>query len=168
MRGSNFTKDAMTMYLIGNPVMLQIAERPRLELRSARVQAPAEALKEEALGDYNDGLLSTAGPIMACAYAVALGIAALTFRGKGEALFAVSISGGFALVFFVLPHLVLTVRKRQDRRWQEAAKQRYAPEVSTFTGSIRRREAVIQMVVVPLAVVVAFSSFALIWALIRP
>lgn len=150
--------------------MLQIAERPRLDLGSARGQAraQAQALKEETLADYNDGLLSTAGPIMACAYAVALGIATLTFMNKGEALFAVSISCGFAIVFFVLPYLVLTVRKRHDRRWQGAARQRFAPKVSTFTGSIRRHEAIIQMVIVPLAVVMAFSSFALIWTQVRP
>lgn len=148
--------------------MLQIAERPRLERASARGQARVQALKEESLADYNDGLLSRAGPIMAGAYAVALGIAALTFMGNGEALLAVSISVGFAVIYFVLPYLILLVRKRHDRRWQGAARQRFAPEVSTFTGSIHRHEAVIQMVIVPLAVVAAFSAFALIWVLIRP
>jgi uncharacterized membrane protein YhaH (DUF805 family) len=148
--------------------MLQIAERPRSEPSSARGRARALAPKEEVLADYNDGLLSTAGPIMACSYAVALAIAILTFMGQGEALFAVSISSGFAIVFFMLPYLVLTVRKRHDRRWQGAATQRFAPKVSTFTGSIRRHEAIIQMVIVPLAVVVAFSSFALIWTQVRP
>lgn len=120
------------------------------------------------VADYDDGLLATAGPVMAGAYAAALAITAFTFMSHGEALFAVAISSVFGTVYFAVGFLVFCVRKQRDSRWQASGREKYAYEVAIYTGTIHRSEALLQMVIVPLAVVAAFSAFALIWILARP
>ena len=70
--------------------------------------------------DQDYGLLATAGPLMAAAYAIALGIATLTFTASSEALFAVTISAGFAVMFFAVPWIMLGVRVRRDKRWMRS------------------------------------------------
>lgn len=118
--------------------------------------------------DYDDGLLATAGPVMAGAYASALAITAFTFVSHGEALFAVTISSVFGAVYFTIAFLLLYVRRHRDSRWQTDGREKHAHEVAIYTGSIGRTEALLQMTIVPLAVVAAFSGFALIWIIARP
>lgn len=127
-----------------------------------------EPAPQSTVHDQNDGLLATAGPLMAAAYAAALGIVALTFTASSEALFVIAISSGFAIMFFALPWLMLRIRASHDDRFLRSGTALTAPMVETFTGAIRRGEALAQMVIVPLAVVVAFSAFALISTLARP
>ena len=71
-------------------------------------------------------------------------------------------------MFFTLPWLMLGVRVRHDRRWVRSEAVRSAPVVAIFTGRIRRDEALAQMLIVPIAVVIAFSAFGLIWTFARP
>lgn len=117
--------------------------------------------------EQDDGLLAEAGPIMMAAYAVALMVAVLTFKGSVEALFAVAISIGFAVMFFAVPLLLLRVRTRHDVRWQKRERGSN-DEVDTFTGILSRSEAVLHMLIVPLAASSAFMAFAVIWVLVRP
>lgn len=151
--------------------MLNVVEKPLTDHRDMVLATALPRLKtssNETVNDEDDGLLATAGPLMAGTFAVALGIVALTFMTSGEALFVVAISGGFAIVFFTLPWLMLRERAKHDERWVRSEAARTAPIVVTFTGGIRRGEALIQMVVVPFAVVTASTAFALIWILVRP
>ena len=69
---------------------------------------------------------------------IALGIATLTFTASSEALFAVTISAGFAVMFFAVPWIMLGVRVRRDKRWMRSEAVRSAPVVATLTGRIRR------------------------------
>jgi hypothetical protein len=124
-----------------------------------------ERASRESAVDYDDGLLAIAGPIMMLAYAGALGVAAFTFFGSGEALFPVVISIGFALMYFVVPLLMYRVRAARDPRWQRDTAQRTSAMVDVWTGTIRRWEGVVQIVIVPIAVLFGFASFALIWIL---
>ena len=124
-----------------------------------------ERASRESAVDYDDGLLAIAGPIMMLAYAGALGIAAFTFFGSGEALFPVVISIGFALMYFGVPLLMHRVRASRDQRWQRDTAQRTSAMVDLWTGPIRRWEGVAQIVIVPIAVLFGFASFALIWIL---
>ena len=118
------------------------------------------------LYDYDDGLLATGGPIMIAAIAVALGIAATTFLASGEALFAVIISGFYTVMFFGIPAVMSRIRYGHDTRWQRA--HRRVDQVSILTGIMGRREAVLQMVMVPIGVAFAFAAFSTIWVLARP
>jgi hypothetical protein len=123
-----------------------------------------QADREKAV-DYDDGLLAVAGPIMVLCYAGALGIAALTFFGSGEALFGVVISVGFGGMYFTLPLLMRRVRSARDQRWQSDAAHRADALVELWTGPISRWEGIAQIVSVPLAVLFGFASFAVIWTL---
>jgi len=125
----------------------------------------SERAGREGADDYDDGLLAVAGPIMMLAYAGALGIAAFTFFGSGEALFPVVISIGFALTYFLVPLLMRRVRAARDPRWQRDEAHRSSAMVDLWTGPIRRWEGVVQIVSVPLAVLFGFAAFAVTWNL---
>lgn len=118
--------------------------------------------------DYDDGLLSTAGPVMIVNMGAALVILALTFLASGEALFAILISSAYVAMFFGLPVIMTRMRNRHDTRWTPNVPQRSQHVVTVFTGTIKRHEAVAQMLIVPLGLTFAFASFGLIWVLVRP
>jgi hypothetical protein len=115
----------------------------------------------------DDGLLADAGPIMIAAYGLVLAVAVLTFKGSGEALLAVAVCFTFAIVFFGVPLAMMRTRARYDARWQQGAGRR-PDTVDTYTGGVKRAEAVVQMVIVPVVVSIAFAGFAAIWVLSRP
>jgi hypothetical protein len=130
--------------------------------------APAlesERTDREGAFDYDDGLLAVAGPIMIGAYAGVLAIASFAFVGSGDALFAVAVSLGFAMVYFTVPLLMRRVRGARDGRWHSDTPQRTSSIVDLWTGPIRRWEGVAQIVSVPLAVLFGFAAFAVIWSL---
>jgi hypothetical protein len=127
--------------------MLQVAERRQGDARTVREPVRYRIRQEAAVADQDDGLLSVAGPIMVGAYAVALGIVALTFMASTEALFAISICVGFAVMFFALPLLMSRIRAHRDRRWQKIARHELKSEVEILTGTIGRTEAIAQMVI---------------------
>jgi hypothetical protein len=118
--------------------------------------------------DYDNGLIATAGPIMAGAYAAALAIAAFTFMSRPEAMFAVVISFVFGTVYFAVAAVLFYVRQHRDHRWRTDGREKHAHQVAIYTGTIHRTEALLQMTIVPLAVVCAFSAFAFIWLTTRP
>jgi hypothetical protein len=151
--------------------MLQTLERTgRDERDTMATAAPSKAVDRpsEPHTEQDDGLLSTAGPIMMAAYGVAFAAAVLTFKSNGEAMIAVFVSIGFAVMFFSVPLLMMRVRARHDARWRPAEGRNRSDQVDTFTGPMDRTSAVIHMVIVPLAVALAFISFAVIWVLVRP
>lgn len=131
-------------------------DHPGLDRGSTR-----EPLEAKVVPD--DGLLRVAGPLMGALYAVALGAAVLTFRGSGEALFAAVISIGFAVVYFTVPILMVRVRARHDARWRRPGRHDATDRIQTFTGDLKRWEAVLQVVIVPAAVAFGFVAFGLIW-----
>lgn len=150
--------------------MLQTLERPRTVARVAPANpAPSNSQESRPHADVemDDGLLRAAGPIMMACYGIAFAAAVLTFMGSGEALIAVAISIGFAVTFFTIPLLLMRVRARHDARWQPAA-QHASDLVDTYTGPMDRTSAVVHMVIVPIAVVIAFVGFAVIWTVVAP
>jgi hypothetical protein len=144
--------------------MSQPLSKPGIGHNAAPSLESELAGREDAV-DYDDGLLAVAGPIMMLCYAGALGIAAFTFFGSGDALFGVVISFGFGLTYFIVPLLMRRVRNTHDRRWQTATPHKASPTVDLWTGPIRRWEGVAQIISVPLAVLFGFAGFAVIWSL---
>ena len=112
--------------------------------------------------EYDDGLWSSAAPILIASYTAAFLIAVLTFKGSGEAFFAVVISIGFAVMFFAIPILLVRIRNRRDPRWRTDEAHRSSEMVSTFTGPMHRREAVFHIVMPHLVVPALFAAFAVI------
>lgn len=131
------------------------------------VDRPAD--EPESAGDipleHDDGLLAVAGPIMVLCYVLFFTIASVTFFGSGAALFAVMISMVFAVVFFAIPILFLKTRATRDQRWCKD-EQATSPVVDVCTGSMRRWEAIVQIVSIPLAILMGFSLLAIRWALL--
>jgi len=121
--------------------------------------------KREDAAYYDDGLLGIAGRIMILCYAGALTITAFTFFGSGEALYVVAVSIAFALMYFTLPILMGRVRATHDPRWQSDSAHRTSAMVDLWTGPILRREAIVQIVSIPLAVLFAYAAFSSIWTL---
>lgn len=149
--------------------MLQKLESNPVEAPEAAAVLVRSADQQEGDCDYDDGLLPTATRIMGLAYGGGLGIVAFTLMASREALFAIVISTGYALIYFLVPTLMTRMRAGHDPRWRVmTADEARQDVVSTFTGRIRRPEALLQMVIVPLAVAFAFAGLSLIWVLNRP
>ena len=151
--------------------MLQTLQKSRHDTRemTAITRSAAIARKaEESYVEEDDGLLATAGPIMMACYGIAFTMVVLTFMSNGEAMIAIAVSIGFAVMFFSVPILLMRVRARQDVRWRPANRTSKSDTVDTYTGPMNRGSAVAHMVIVPFAVVLAFSGFSLIWVLLRP
>lgn len=148
--------------------MQQKIESPQQFLVASKPAKRAIAGSTEEPHDYDDGLLATGGPIMIAAIGVALAIAAATFFASGEALFAVAICVVYTAVFFGVPLLLTRIRSGRDGRWQRETPHRRDHLVSIYTGVMKRHEAVLQMVIVPVGVSFAFAAFGLIWILSRP
>jgi hypothetical protein len=129
---------------------------------------PVEPRVSEQGGDYDDGLLGVAVPIMMACYVVATLSVVLAFRGSGEALFAIVLCVVYGAMFFGVPAVMMRIRSSHDRRWRSTRTERNSDMVSVLTGPMTRFEAVLQMVIVPLAVAVLFASFAFIWLVVRP
>jgi hypothetical protein len=160
------------MYLIED-VMLQALERTGHDTgRRRAAPAPLKAKTmdgaAETYVEREDGLLATVGPIMMAAYALIFIVAILTFRRSGEALLALAICIAFGTVFFAVPLLMMHVRARHDTRWRRPEIGSVGGEVDTFTGPLRRAEAVVHVAIMPLAVSLAFAAFAAIWVLVGP
>jgi hypothetical protein len=185
MRENNLQKYALRMHLLED-IMLQSLERAARDSNNQdishdrRATGAAVPLKvalrstetaamrsPETHGEEDDGLAAAAGPIMVAAYAVVLIVAILAFKANGEALLAVAVSIAFAIVFFAVPLAMMRVRARHDARWRKDGAARDSETVGTFTGRIRRTEAVVQMVIVPVVVSAAFIAFAVIRVLVR-
>lgn len=124
--------------------------------------------RQEVAVDYDDGLLGAAAPIMISAYGLALFIAVLTFIGSGEALLAVGISAVYGVMYFGIPVLMTRIRNSHDERWRANGPERVSDRVAIYGGTIRRHEAILQIVIVPVCVAFAFAAFATIWILVRP
>ena len=146
--------------------MQQKIEAPETFLVTAKVEPNTTAESDPA--DYDDGLLATSGPIMIASMAAGMCMVALTFLASGEAMFAVVISFAWIVVFFGLPIIMSRMRNRYDGRWCRDVPERRQQLVAVFTGTMKRHEAIAQMIVVPVGIMFAFGSFGLIWVLVRP
>jgi len=129
-------------------------------------ETPADesASAQDDVVEYDDGLLAIAGPIMLGCYVLLFSIAAFTFMSSGGALFAVVISTFFAVVFFAIPYIFFRIRSGHDERWRKDPDTARTPLVDTWTGSLRRWEAVVQIVSIPLAIVMGFALLAIRWS----
>ncbi len=115
--------------------------------------------------EYDDGLLAVAGPIMVVCYVLLLAIASVTFFSSGAAFFAVGISIVFAVVYFAIPIVFFRIRSTRDKRWLKDDRAT-GPVVEVWTGSMRRWEAVVQIVAVPLAILMGFTLLAIRWSML--
>lgn len=147
--------------------MQQKIESPQQLVTGSEPLAKTVAPVTEPL-DYDDGLLAAGGPIMAIAIAFALAAAGTTFFASGETLFVVVICVVYTVMFFGVPAVMTRIRAGRDTRWQRDTPERRNHLVMIHTGVMRRHEAVLQMVIVPVGVSFAFAAFGLIWILSRP
>ncbi len=115
--------------------------------------------------EHDDGLLAVAGPIMVVCYVLLFAIAAVTFFSSGSAFFAVGISIVFAVVYFAIPVVFFRIRAARDQRWLKD-EHATSPVVEVWTGSMRRWEALVQIVAVPLAILMGFTLLAIRWSML--
>lgn len=130
--------------------------------------APEAAARSEAGTDRDDGLLRTAIPIMIAAYGTALAIVAYTFWRSGYTLLSIAVCIVYVVMFFGVPIVMARIRNRHDDRWAPGGREAMLDHVDVFGGSIGRKEALLQMSIVPLAVLFSFAAFAVIWLSVAP
>lgn len=142
--------------------MLQKVE-PRSNATSiGLVEASQTSLVDDEI-EHDDGLLHVAVPIMVAAYGAAIGIAALTFIGSRETYLSLGICVAYMAMYFGIPVMMARIRSAHDSRWIGPKSVRPSKDVEVFSGPIGRIEALLQMVIVPLSVTLAFAAFAIIW-----
>lgn len=144
---------------------MSLALRQPSPIDHVEEEVEAASARDEVV-EYDDGLLAVAGPIMAICYSLLFTIAAVTFMSSGDALFAVVISIIFAVVFFAIPVLFLKIRAARDPRWRRDADAAASPAVEIWTGSMRRWEAIVQIVSIPLAILMGFALLSIRWSLL--
>lgn len=115
------------------------------------------------VAEYDDGLLAIAGPIMLICYTLFFTVATVTFMSSGNALFMVVISIFFAVVFFAIPILFFRIRASHDQRWCRDVDTATSATVEVCTGSMRRWEAIVQIVSIPLAILMGFVLLSIRW-----
>jgi len=131
---------------------------------AAPVSRPAAEGDEP--GEYDDGLLAVAGPIIITCYTLLFAVAAVTFFSTGTAFFAVIVSIAFAVVFFAIPLTFFRLRASTDKRWRRDDEHSKSEFVETRTGPMRRWEAVVQIVTIPVVILLAFTALSVRWALL--
>lgn len=136
-------------------------------LKRVESETLADSGRNDWRTDEDDGLLATAAPIMIGAYLMALAVVTTTFWSSGETLLSLAICFVYGVMFFGVPIAMAKVRKH-DARWLPDGPKRTADLVEIQTGSIRRHEALVQMVIVPVCVAFAFTGFAIVWVAVRP
>ena len=144
--------------------MSKTVAKPGIGHNVPPASASTQAKREEA-AYYDDGLLAVAGRIMILCYAGALTITSFTFFASGEALYVVAISIAFALMYFTLPVIMGRVRAARDHRWRSDSAHKTSAMVDLWTGPVRRREAIMQIISIPVAVLFAYAAFSAIWTL---
>jgi hypothetical protein len=147
--------------------MLKRVER-ETEMHGALGHAAREAARNDWRRDEDDGLLATAVPIMVGAFLMALGVVTMTFWSSGETLLSLAVCLVYGVMFFSVPVAMAKVRNKHDARWLADGPKSTSDIVEICTGTLRRHEALVQMVLVPVCVAFAFTGFAIIWVLVRP
>jgi ABC-type transport system involved in cytochrome bd biosynthesis fused ATPase/permease subunit len=151
--------------------MLELARSEFIELennevlnRLNTVQTERQSNKSDVafIADYDDGLLKVAGPAMIGCYLFSLAVMAITLASDGVALFMLAISTFYLAIYFVLPKMFLNMRKGMDPRYQQNLEREQSDVVEIHTGTIHRGEALLQMLLIPIAVVVTLTSFCII------
>ena len=84
-----------------------------------------------------------------------LGVFWLTFRGDSEALFMVAISAVYLAAYLGTPFLLSRVGGRIDPAEHKLFAQFLEEPFETWTGVISGREALLQVVLVPVAILIA-------------
>lgn len=91
-----------------------------------------------------------------------LGVFWLTFRGNSEALFMVAISAVYLGAYLGTPFLLSRVGGRIDPVQSKPFAQFLEEPFETWTGAVSGREALLQIVLVPAAILIAVSGMGLI------
>jgi hypothetical protein len=140
----------------------------RLPIANEQTQHVANEPESEAEGEleYDDGLIAVAGPIMIACYLVLFLVAATAFHGTGTALLSVMLSATLGVVYFGIPLLLMQIRAGRDVRWRSDPSRAHSSEVDVWTGSMRRWEAIVQIVTIPLAIVMGFTLLAVRWSML--
>lgn len=145
-------------------MLLESFQAPVTFDASATEDRPAE---QQERCDHDDGLLSTALPLMIGAYALTLAIAAFTFSDTAGAVFVVVISAAYMVAFFSIPVIMARIRNDRDLRWLPVGPERFSDRISIYTGTILRHEAILQMIIVPVVICFGFAAFGIILHFVR-
>lgn len=105
--------------------------------------------------------------MLALIYAALLGVFGLTFRGDGEALFMVAISAVYLAAYMGTPFMLSRIGGRVDPVQEKPLARFLREPFETWTGVLSGREAALQILLIPSAILIAGAGMGLIIAAIR-
>ena len=130
------------------PVMARAAQAPLPGATEAQPFAPTPSCPD---------VPAAAGGLIVAAYAGLLAAFALAMTGSAQSIFAIVVCGLFLAAFFTVPRLFLALEPSTGRR---PSLQRFLSEgMGTMTGRSSGRDALVQMLIVP--VLLTFGVIAM-------
>lgn len=106
---------------------------------------------------------SSVGLLLFASYLALIGALFIATAGPGESKFAIAIAGLFVVAFFSVPRLIFAQEPKSVRR--PSMEVFLARGLDTYTGKCSGRDALVQMLVVPLALTFCVLSLAVIIAI---
>lgn len=137
------------------------------ELEAARREKPRPVLTAVRKTQPNTSLHGGVFKMLALIYAALLAVFWLTFQGDGEALFMVAISGVYLAAYMGTPFMLSRVGGRVDPVQEKPLALFLREPFETWTGVVSGREAAIQILLVPMALLIATGGMGLIIAASR-
>ncbi|WP_425408582.1 hypothetical protein [Hyphococcus sp.] len=110
----------------------------------------------------NTSLHGGAFKALALINAAILGVFGLTFLHDGEALFMVAISAVYLAAYLGTPYVLSKVGGRIDSAQEKPFEQFLGEPFETWTGVISGREALLQIMLVPAAILIAVTGMGVI------
>lgn len=137
------------------------------EIEAARREKPRPVLTAVKKTRPNTSLHGGVFKMLALIYAALLGVFWLTFQGDGEALFMVAISSIYLAAYMGTPFMLSRVGGRVDPVQEKSFAVFLNEPFETWTGVVSGREAALQILLVPMALLIASGGMGLIIAASR-
>lgn len=102
------------------------------------------------------------GGLLAMTYAGLIGALAISTTGSLHSVFAIVIAAVFVAVFFLIPHIFLSIDPGSQRR--ASLDQFLQTGIQTFNGHSTGKDALVQMLIVPVLLTMAVLAMGVIIA----
>ncbi|PQA86824.1 hypothetical protein [Hyphococcus luteus] len=152
---------------MGYPAEVMETQILEAEIESALKERAAPALTLVKIEQANTSLHGGVFKALALIYAALLAVFWLTFAGDKEALFMVAISAVYLAAYMGTPFMLSRVGGRVDPVQEKSFAAFLKEPFETWTGVVSGREAMLQILLVPSAVLIAGAGMGLIIAMSR-
>jgi|GEM_PF-1678814 len=149
--------------LLADPLETAVFETELLAAQTERAARPMPLVEEPSISEKQEGLHGGVFKTLALVNIATLGTFWLTFLGDAEALFMVAISSVYLAAYLGTP-LVMNKVGEIDASQTKPFHEFLAEPFETWTGIITGREAMLQVLMVPVAILVTAVGMGVIIA----